>query len=34
IWHPYPRTHCHFSTVERDALMNFGARLIAKREAA
>ncbi|HBV1801963.1 TPA: phage N-6-adenine-methyltransferase, partial [Klebsiella pneumoniae] len=29
IWHPYPRTHCHFSTVERDALMNFGARLIA-----
>lgn len=34
IWHPYPRTHCHFSTVERDALMNFGARLIARREAA
>lgn len=34
IWHPYPRTHCHFSTVERDTLMNFGARLIAKREAA
>ncbi len=34
IWHPYPRTHCHFSTVERDALMNFGDRLIAKREAA
>lgn len=34
IWHPYPRTHCHFSTVERDALMNFGTRLIAKREAA
>ncbi|HDO6829845.1 TPA: phage N-6-adenine-methyltransferase [Klebsiella pneumoniae] len=34
IWHPYPRTHCHFSTVERDSLMNFGARLIAKREAA
>ncbi|HBZ7906035.1 TPA: phage N-6-adenine-methyltransferase [Klebsiella pneumoniae] len=34
IWHPYPRTHCHFSTIERDALMNFGARLIAKREAA
>lgn len=34
VWHPYPRTHCHFSTVERDALMNFGARLIAKREAA
>lgn len=34
IWHPYPHTHCRFSTVERDALMNFGARLIAKREAA
>ncbi|MBZ7277773.1 phage N-6-adenine-methyltransferase [Klebsiella oxytoca] len=34
IWHPYHRTHCRFSTVERDALMNFGARLIAKREAA
>ncbi|OVV38598.1 phage N-6-adenine-methyltransferase [Klebsiella pneumoniae] len=34
IWHPYPRTHCRFSTVERDALMNFGARLIAKQEAA
>ncbi|EIV7919154.1 phage N-6-adenine-methyltransferase [Klebsiella pneumoniae] len=34
IWHPYPSTHCRFSTVERDALMNFGARLIAKREAA
>ncbi|HBR5725880.1 phage N-6-adenine-methyltransferase [Klebsiella pneumoniae] len=34
IWHPYPRTHCRFSTVERDALMNFGARLIANREAA
>lgn len=34
IWHPYPRTHCCFSTVKRDSLMNFGARLIAKREAA
>lgn len=34
IWHPYPRTHCQFTTVERDALMNFGARLITKREAA
>ncbi|WP_460211594.1 phage N-6-adenine-methyltransferase [Klebsiella pneumoniae] len=34
IWHPYPRTHCHFSTVERDVLLNFGTRLIAKREAA
>ncbi|ELB7342840.1 phage N-6-adenine-methyltransferase [Klebsiella michiganensis] len=34
IWHPYPRTHCQFTTVERDALLSFGARLIAKREAA
>lgn len=34
IWHPYPRTHCQFTTVERDALLNFGVRLIAKREAA
>lgn len=34
IWHPYPRTHCQFTTVERDALLNFGARLLAKREAA
>lgn len=34
IWHPYPRTHCQFTTVERDALLSFGSRLIAKREAA
>lgn len=34
IWHPYPRTHCQFTTVERDALLSFGTRLIAKREAA
>ncbi len=34
IWHPYPRTHCQFTTVERDALLSFGARLVAKREAA
>lgn len=34
IWHPYPRTHCQFTTVERDALLSFGARLIAKRDAA
>lgn len=34
IWHPYPRTHCQFTTVERDDLLSFGARLIAKREAA
>lgn len=33
IWHPYPRTHCQFTTVERDALLNFGARLIARQEA-
>lgn len=34
IWHPWPRTHCQFTTVERGTLMNFGAKLIAKREAA
>jgi DNA (cytosine-5)-methyltransferase 1 len=34
IWHPYPRTHCHFSTVERDELMSFGRSMIAKRSAA
>lgn len=34
IWHPYPRTHCQFTTVERGTMMNFGARLLAKREAA
>ncbi|MBC2609389.1 phage N-6-adenine-methyltransferase [Citrobacter braakii] len=34
IWHPYPRTHCHFATVERDELMTFGAKLLARREAA
>lgn len=34
IWHPYPRTHCQFSTVDRDELMAFGAKLIARREAA
>ena len=34
IWHPYPRTHCHFATVERDELMTFGAKLFARREAA
>lgn len=31
IWHPYPRTHCHFATVERDELMTFGAKLLARR---
>lgn len=34
IWRPYPRTHCHFATVDRDELMAFGAKLIARREAA
>lgn len=34
IWRPYPRTHCHFATVERDELMAFGAKLLARREAA
>lgn len=34
IWRPYPRTHCHFATVERDELMAFGAKLLASREAA
>ncbi|MDF7681890.1 phage N-6-adenine-methyltransferase [Enterobacteriaceae bacterium ESL0689] len=28
IWHPYPRTHCRFTTVERDELMNFGAKIL------
>ncbi|CZY67393.1 BsuMI modification methylase subunit ydiP [Enterobacter hormaechei] len=34
IWRPYPRTHCHFATVDRDQLMAFGAKLLARREAA
>lgn len=34
IWRPYPRTHCHFATVDRDELMAFGAKLLAHREAA
>lgn len=34
IWRPYPRTHCHFATVDRDELMSFGAKLLARREAA
>ncbi|WP_410470632.1 phage N-6-adenine-methyltransferase [Enterobacter sp.] len=29
IWRPYPRTHCHFATVDRDELMAFGAKLLA-----
>lgn len=34
IWRPYPRTHCHFATVDRDDLMTFGAKLLSRREAA
>ncbi|HBN6005462.1 TPA: phage N-6-adenine-methyltransferase [Enterobacter cloacae] len=34
IWRPYPRTHFHFATVDRDELMAFGAKLLARREAA
>lgn len=34
IWRPYPRTHCHFATVDRDELMAFGAKFLARREAA
>lgn len=34
IWRPYPRTHCYFATVDRDELMDFGAKLLARREAA
>ncbi|EHD5650144.1 phage N-6-adenine-methyltransferase [Salmonella enterica subsp. enterica serovar Cerro] len=34
IWRPYPRTHCHFATVDRNELMTFGAKLLARREAA
>ncbi|MGW8842302.1 phage N-6-adenine-methyltransferase, partial [Enterobacter hormaechei] len=34
IWRSYPRTHCHFATVDRDELMTFGAKLLARREAA
>lgn len=34
IWHPYPRTHCQFTTVERDKLLEFGERLLARREVA
>lgn len=34
IWRPYPRTHCEFTTVERDVLVEFGTKLLARREAA
>lgn len=34
IWRPYPRTHCEFTTVDRDIPMEFGTRMLSKREAA
>lgn len=34
IWRPYPRTHCEFTTIDRDELMSFGNKRIARREAA
>ncbi len=34
IWKPYPRTHCEFTTVERDTLMTYGNSRLARREAA
>ncbi|WP_313112621.1 phage N-6-adenine-methyltransferase [Pseudescherichia sp.] len=34
IWRPWPRTHCQMTTVDRDGLMSFGAKILAKREAA
>lgn len=35
IWHPYPRSgECRMTTVDRNELINFGARLLARREAA
>lgn len=34
IWHPWPRTHCQFSTVKRDDLMRFGTQRLEKRNAA
>lgn len=34
IWRPYARTYCHFATVDRDELMAFGVKLLARREAA
>lgn len=34
IWHPYPRTHCEFTTIDRDELMSFGNKRLARREAA
>ncbi|MDF6270009.1 phage N-6-adenine-methyltransferase [Escherichia coli] len=34
IWRPFPRTHCESTFVERDVLMTFGTKLLARREAA
>lgn len=28
VWHPWPRARIDMKTIDRDALMNFGARLI------
>lgn len=28
IWHPCQRTHCAMTTVDRDVLMDFGARIM------
>lgn len=34
IWKPYPRTHCEFTTVDRDTLMAYGNSRLSRREAA
>ncbi|MBV4411833.1 phage N-6-adenine-methyltransferase [Enterobacteriaceae bacterium YMB-R22] len=34
IWPPWPRAVCQYSSVELDSLMQYGARRIARREAA
>ena len=26
IWHPWPRTHCQYSTIDRDTLMAYGKK--------
>lgn len=28
VWHQWPRTYCHFTTVDRDQLMTCGKRLM------
>ena len=28
IWRPWPRTHCEMTTVDRDVLMSFGAKIM------